>query len=98
MTQELGQIVYKSSMMTHDSDRLFVGVPISSDKAMEAVNKLLKEERIITQYKRYFLLLENRKMEGTLRPKVWEMLFFGIERGKQNQSCDDKIFFRLQIK
>ena len=31
-------------------------------------------------------------MEGTLRPKVWEMLFFGIEPGKQNQSCDDKIF------
>ena len=66
-------------MMTHDSDRLFVGVPMSNDKAMEAVNRLLKEERIITQYKRYFLLLENRKMEGTLRPKVWEMLFFGIE-------------------
>ena len=81
-------------MMTHDSDRLFVGVPMSNDKAMEAVNRLLKEERIITQYKRYFLLLENRKMEGTLRPKVWEMLFFGIEQGKQNQSCDDEIFVR----
>ena len=94
MTKELGQIVYKSSMMTHDSDRLFVGVPMSNDKAMEAVNRLLKEERIITQYKRYFLLLENRKMEGTLRPKVWEMLFFGIEQGKQNQSCDDEIFVR----
>ena len=82
-------------MMTHDSDRLFVGVPISSDKAMEAVNRLLREERIITRYKRYFLLLENRKMEGTLRPKVWEMLFFGIERGKQNKSCDEEIFVRL---
>ena len=79
MTKELGQIVYKSSMMTHDSDRLFLGVPISNDKAMEAVNRLLKEERIITQYKIYFPLLENRKMEGTLRPKVWEMLFVGIE-------------------
>ena len=79
MTKELGQIVYKSSMMTHDSDRLFLGVPISNDEAMEAVNRLLREERIITQYKRYFLLLENRKMEGTLRPKVWEMLFVGIE-------------------
>ena len=66
VTKELGQIVYKSSMMTHDSDRLFLGVPISNDKAMEAVNRLLKEERIITQYKIYFPLLENRKMEGTL--------------------------------
>ena len=43
MTLDLDNLVFKASIMTRDSDRLFIDVPLSDHEAKKQVNKLFKD-------------------------------------------------------
>ena len=43
VTLDLDHLILKASIMTRDSDRLFIDVPLSDHEAKKQVNKLFKE-------------------------------------------------------
>ena len=63
MTLDLDHLIFEASIMTRDSDRLFIDVPLSNHEAKKEVNKLFKDKFFIPASLTYVFSVEYRTME-----------------------------------